>query len=145
MNLSQYLGQTVLVVNVASKCGLTPQYAGLQKLHEQYAKEGLAILGFPCNQFGGQEPGSANDIREFCTTNYGVQFDMFSKIEVNGNNACDFYKYLKAQKTAPKGPGDVDWNFEKFLINRNGEVVARFAPSEEPSALVDAIRQQLAK
>lgn len=145
VELSKYLGKTVLVVNVASECGLTPQYEQLQALHEQYAEQGLAILGFPCNQFGGQEPGTAQQIQQFCQANYGVDFDMFAKVEVNGAGACDLYKYLKAQQTEPKGPGDIKWNFEKFLLNRQGEVVARFAPNVKPSddSVTSAIEQQL--
>jgi glutathione peroxidase len=145
VKLSNYLGKAVLVVNVASECGLTPQYSGLQDLHEKYAEKGLAILGFPCNQFGGQEPGSADEIQHFCQENYGVEFDMFAKVEVNGENTCALYKHLKGQDTSPKGPGDIKWNFEKFLVSRTGEVVARFAPSVKPAdtGLVDAIKQQL--
>jgi len=142
-----YKGKVLLVVNVASKCGLTPQYKDLQALHEKYAAKGLCVLGFPCNQFLQQEPGSASEIREFCTTKYGVQFDMFEKIEVNGDGACALYKHLTALPTLPKGSGDISWNFEEFLIGRDGKVVARFKPQTKPTdpELVKAIEAGLAK
>lgn len=132
VELSSYQGKVVMVVNVASQCGLTPQYEQLQSLHEKYKDKGLAIIGFPCNQFGKQEPGSADEIRDFCTKNYGVSFDMFAKVDVNGNEACPLYKHLTSLDTKPKGEGDITWNFEKFLIDRNGKVVARFAPRTKP-------------
>ena len=130
--LSEYQDKVVVVVNVASKCGLTPQYEKLQSLHEKYAEKGLAVLGFPCNQFGGQEPGSEEDIMTFCSDNYGVEFDMFSKVDVNGESACDFYKHLTSLDLEPKGAGKVSWNFEKFLVDRNGNVIARFGPRTDP-------------
>jgi len=133
VDLSQYLGKVVLVVNVASKCGLTPQYEQLQAVHEKYAEKGLAVTGFPCNQFLSQEPGNADEIRQFCTKNYGVSFDLFAKIEVNGDDACPLYKYLTSLETKPAEKGKISWNFEKFLINRQGEVVARFAPRTKPN------------
>ena len=136
VDLSQYRGRVVMIVNVASECGLTPQYKQLQTLHEKYSDRGLAILGFPCNQFGGQEPGSAAEIRHFCRVNYGVEFDMFSKIEVNGDGASDLYKYLKSVPTSPKGPGDISWNFEKFVLDRAGQVVGRFEPGTRPGRSV---------
>lgn len=147
VELSKYQGKVLLIVNVASKCGLTPQYEQLQALHRKYAKQGLAVVGFPCNQFLGQEPGTAEQIQEFCRVNYGVQFDLFAKVEVNGDGACPLYKYLTALKTKPKGPGKISWNFEKFLIGRDGEVVARFAPKTKPDApeVVKAIEAELAK
>lgn len=147
VNLAGYLGKVVLVVNVASKCGLTPQYEQLQTLHEKYARRGLAVLGFPCNQFREQEPGTADEIRQFCQTNYGVTFDMFAKIDVNGEGACGLYKHLAALDVKPKGKGPISWNFEKFLIGRNGEVVARFAPKTKPDDpdLVRMIEAELAK
>jgi glutathione peroxidase len=146
VELSKYEGQVLLVVNVASECGLTPQYKELQALHEKYHDQGLAVLGFPCNQFGSQEPGDAQEIRQFCTKNYGVKFDLFSKIEVNGEKAAPLYKYLTQLELQPKGPGKVSWNFEKFLINRKGEVVARFDPQTKPNAaeLVKQIEELLA-
>ncbi len=129
----KYEGKVILVVNVASRCGLTPQYEALQELHEKYADKGLAVLGFPCNQFGGQEPGSAEDIQAFCKENYGVEFDMFAKIDVNGDKACDLYKHLTKLDTKPQGSGKISWNFEKFLIGRDGEVIARFSPRTKPT------------
>lgn len=145
--LSTYRGKVVLIVNVASKCGLTPQYRQLQALHKKYGPQGLAVLGFPCNQFRQQEPGTSREIGEFCRTKYAVTFDLFAKIEVNGDGACDLYKYLTALDTKPKGPGVVTWNFEKFLLSRQGEVVARFAPTTKPDAkeILAVITAELAK
>ncbi|MBW3597729.1 MAG: glutathione peroxidase [Planctomycetes bacterium] len=141
----KYDGKAVLVVNVASQCGLTPQYEGLQALHEKYGEKGLAVLGFPCNQFGAQEPGTEAEIVKFCKDNYDVDFDMFSKIEVNGEGACDLYKRLTGEDA--KEPGKISWNFEKFLIGKDGQVLARFAPRVEPDdpQLVQAIEKELAK
>ncbi len=143
--LKQFDGKVCLVVNVASKCGLTPQYKGLQTLHESYGAKGLAVLGFPCNQFKGQEPGSADEIQSFCTENYGVSFPMFSKIEVNGKGAHPLYQWLTQEDTSPEGPGDVQWNFGKFLIGKDGSVLARFEPTTEPDdpALVAVIEAAL--
>jgi glutathione peroxidase len=132
--LDAYRGKALLVVNVASECGLTPQYAGLQSLHQEYGGRGLTVLGFPCNQFGGQEPGTEADVKTFCTTQYGVTFPMFSKIEVNGPRRAPLYQWLTGQPTQPDGPGDVAWNFAKFLVDRTGRVVARFAPQTTPGA-----------
>jgi glutathione peroxidase len=132
--LQTYAGKTLLVVNVASQCGLTRQYAGLQKLYEEYRDRGLEVLGFPCNQFGAQEPGDEAQIKSFCETNYGVSFPMFAKIEVNGGGRHPLYAFLTAQNTAPDGPGDIQWNFAKFLCDRSGHVVARFAPTTAPAA-----------
>lgn len=145
--LNKYQGKVVLIVNVASQCGLTPQYEQLQALHEKYSGKGLAILGFPCNQFGKQEPGTSIEIRDFCTENYGVEFDLFEKVEVNGDGACPLYKHLTGLKTKPKGPGKVAWNFEKFLLNRKGEVIARFQPRTKPDAaeVVELIERELQK
>ena len=147
VELKQYAEKVLLVVNVASQCGLTPQYKRLQLLHEDYAKEGLAVLGFPCNQFGQQEPGTADDIRQFCTANYNVTFDLFEKINVNGQSADAFYKHLTSLVTKPEGPGNISWNFEKFLIGRHGKVVARFAPGIQPDApeVIKVIRRELAR
>ena len=144
--LGAHAGKVLLIVNVASKCGLTPQYAGLEKLHETYAARGLAVLGFPCNQFGGQEPGSEAQIADFCTTNYGVKFPMFSKLEVNGETRAPLYAWLTQEQTQPDGPGDVLWNFAKFLVGKDGKVVARFNPRVAPDApeLVAAIEKALA-
>ncbi len=147
VDLGKYEGKVVLVVNVASKCGLTPQYEQLQALNEKYVDKGLAIIGFPCNQFGAQEPGTADEIRQFCQANYGVTFDMFAKIDVNGESACPLYKYLTSLDTKPKGEGKISWNFEKFIIGRNGEVVARYEPKTKPDdpTMVKLIEMQLEK
>lgn len=146
VELSKYAGKVVVVVNVASQCGLTPQYTDLQAVYSKYKDQGLVVAGFPCNQFGGQEPGSSKDISEFCTKNYGVTFDMFGKVDVNGDKACDLYKYLTAQETKPQGPGKISWNFEKFLIGRDGKVLARFSPRTQPDApeVIEAIEKALA-
>lgn len=147
VDLSAYQGKVVMIVNTASKCGLTPQYEQLQDLHEKYSGQGLAILGFPCNQFKGQEPGSNAEIRKFCSANYGVEFDMFSKIEVNGDGAASLYKYLKSVSTEPQGPGEISWNFEKFVLDRSGNVVARFQPRTRPDdpAVVGLIESKLSE
>ena len=146
VNLAKkYDKKVVLVVNVASRCGLTPQYRQLQQLHKKYATKGLSILGFPCNQFGRQEPGSSEEIQAFCKKNYGVEFDMFEKIEVNGDQACDLYKHLTTLDTKPKNAGKISWNFEKFLVGRDGEVIARFGPRTAPDdkKLIAAIEAAL--
>ena len=147
VDLGKYQGNVVLIVNVASHCGLTPQYKQLQALSEKYAKDGLVILGFPCNQFHQQEPGTATEIKQFCQAKYGVTFPLFAKVEVNGDGACDLYKYLTALNTPPKGAGKVSWNFEKFILGRNGQVVARFDPRTKPDApeVVKVIEAELAK
>ena len=132
--LGDYEGKALLIVNVASQCGLTPQYAGLQELHDHYADKGFAVLGFPCNQFGAQEPGSPDEIAAFCETSYGVTFPLFSKIEVNGQGRAPLYSWLTSQATKPDGPGDIKWNFAKFVVDRTGAVVARFDPSTTPTA-----------
>ena len=133
VDLSKYKGKVVLIVNVASQCGNTPQYKDLEALHEKYGSDGLAILGFPANEFGKQEPGSDTEIAEFCEKNYGVKFDMFSKVVVKGDGQCDLYKYLTSKDTDPKFAGDVKWFFEKVLICRNGVIVNLFAPGLSPS------------
>ncbi|WP_329328341.1 glutathione peroxidase [Streptomyces luteogriseus] len=145
-DLSQYAGKAVLVVNVASKCGLTPQYTGLEKLHEQYAGRGFSVLGVPCNQFLGQEPGDADEIAEFCSATYGVTFPMTEKVEVNGEGRHPLYERLTGFADAEGHSGDIRWNFEKFLVGRDGRVVARFSPQTEPDAaeVVAAIEAQLA-
>ncbi|MGA2621846.1 MAG: glutathione peroxidase [Thermoguttaceae bacterium] len=147
VDLTKYQGKVVMVVNVASKCGLTPQYKQLQALYEKYEKQGLVILGFPCNQFLHQEPGTAEEIQQFCTVNYGVTFPLFAKVEVNGKGACDLYKYLTALDTKPTGKGKISWNFEKFVIGRSGEVVVRFSPRTTPDAaeVVKVIEAELAR
>lgn len=144
-SLSAYAGKAVLVVNVASKCGLTPQYAGLQKLHDSYGARGFEVLGFPCNQFMGQEPGTAEEIRAFCDRKYGVRFPLFAKIDVNGANRAPLYQWLTSQPTQPESPGDIQWNFGKFLVDKQGHVIARFNPRVAPDApeLVAAIEKAL--
>ncbi len=138
--------KTLLVVNVASKCGLTPQYAGLEELHKRFADQGFAVVGFPCNQFGGQEPGSADEIAQFCSANYGVTFPMFEKIEVNGPGRHPVYEELTVTPDADGEAGDVQWNFEKFLVGQDGSVIGRFRPMTAPDApeLVAAIETSLA-
>ena len=145
--LSTYHGKVVLVVNVASKCGLTPQYEGLEALYEKYGKDGLVVLGFPANEFGKQEPGTDVQILEFCTSKYDVTFPMFSKVVVKGEGQCELYQFLTSEKTNPKFAGPISWNFEKFLINRQGEVVGRFTPRTKPDApeVLSAIETELAK
>lgn len=147
VDLSQYHGKVVLMVNTASKCGLTPQYAQLQALHEQHAEAGLAVLGFPANNFGRQEPGTDEEIGDFCEQNYGVSFDMFSKVSVKGEDICPLYAFLTGEQTNPQFPGPIRWNFEKFLISREGQVVARFSPRTRPDAeeVIAAIQAELAK
>jgi glutathione peroxidase len=144
-SLGDLAGQTLLVVNVASKCGLTPQYTGLEQLHERYAGRGFSVVGFPCNQFGGQEPGSAEEIQEFCSTSYGVTFPMFEKIEVNGPDRHPVYSELTAVPDADGEAGDIQWNFEKFLVGPDGEVLARFRPMTTPEdpGLISAIEANL--
>ncbi len=145
--LSKYQGKVVMMVNVASKCGNTKQYKPLQALHEKYAEKGLAILGFPANDFGSQEPGTSEDIAAFCEKNYGVKFDMFSKITVKGDAQHPLYKFLTAQETAPQPAGEIKWNFEKFLIGKDGRIAARFAPKTQPNSeeVIKAIETELAK
>ena len=133
-DLAQYAGKAVLIVNVASKCGLTPQYSGLEKLQAQYAERGFTVLGVPCNQFLGQEPGSAEEIAEFCSATYGVSFPMTEKVEVNGEGRHPLYERLVGFADAEGHTGDIRWNFEKFLIGRDGKVVARFSPQTEPES-----------
>ena len=133
-SLGDYRGKVLLVVNVASKCGLTPQYEGLEELYRANKDRGLEVLGFPCNQFGGQEPGTEADIKSFCSTKYDVTFPMFSKLEVNGDGRHPLYSWLTSQDTQPDGPGDIQWNFAKFLIDREGNVVARFSPTHKPGS-----------
>ncbi len=147
VDLAQYQGQVLLIVNVASECGYTPQYRGLQALYSKYAPDGFAVLGFPCNQFGQQEPGTADQIATFCQRRYGVTFPMFEKVAVNGPNQCGLYQHLTAKDTNPRSAGPIQWNFEKFLLARDGKVVARF-PSHvapESKALVEAIERELAQ
>ena len=137
-SLDAYVGDVVLVVNTASKCGLTPQYEGLEALYRKYAGQGLVILGFPCNQFMGQEPGTAEEIAEFCSVTYDVSFPLYGKLEVNGPSESPLYSWLKAEH-----PGDIEWNFAKFLVGRDGKVIQRFAPTVVPADLAPAIEQAL--
>jgi glutathione peroxidase len=143
--LGDYEGKALLIVNVASQCGLTPQYAGLQELHEQYADKGFAVLGFPCNQFGAQEPGSPDEIASFCETSFGVTFPLFEKIEVNGEDRHPLYEELTSHADDEGEAGDIQWNFEKFLISPEGTVAARFRPRTEPESpeIVEAIEARL--
>src|SRR6266850_472382 len=145
--LAEFRGQVLLVVNVASKCGLTPHYQGLQSLYDEKKGRGFAVLGFPCNQFGGQEPGSNADVKSFCATTYGVSFPMFAKIDVNGAGRAPLYAWLTGESTQPDGPGDIAWNFTKFVVGKDGKVKARFNPRVEPgdAALRDAIEDALAE
>lgn len=142
-DLSEYRGQVLLVVNTASKCGFTPQYAELEELHKSYEEKGLKILGFPCNQFGRQEPGSSDEIGEFCQLNYGVSFPMHAKIDVNGGGAHPLYRHLTGEARGLLGTRSVKWNFTKFLVSRDGQVLGRFAPTKTPLQLVDEIKKAL--
>ena len=147
VDLSQYKGKVVMIVNVASECGLTPQYEQLEAMYEKYSDKGLVVLGFPCNQFGRQEPGTEAEIAQFCSNNYKIKFPLFAKVEVNGNGAAPLYKYLTALDTRPQGKGKISWNFEKFVVGKNGQVTARFAPTTVPDApeVVAVIEAELAK
>jgi len=147
VDLAKYAGKVVVFVNVASKCGYTKQYAGLEKLYKTYKDKGLVIVGVPCNQFGAQEAGTNKEIRTFCTSTYDVTFDMLAKVDVKNSTACDLYKYLTAQETTPLGKGDVKWNFEKFVLDRKGNVVGRFGSSVAPESkeFVSLIESALAK
>jgi glutathione peroxidase len=140
--LKQFEGKVLLIVNTASACGFTPQYKGLEALQKAYGSRGFSVLGFPCNQFGRQEPGNAAQIQQFCASNYAVSFPMFDKIDVNGDNAHALYKFLKSEKSGMLGPS-IKWNFTKFLIDRSGKVVARHAPTTTPKALKKEIEALL--
>jgi glutathione peroxidase len=133
-SLGHYRGKALLVVNVASQCGLTPQYRGLEELHEAYGARGLAVLGFPANEFGAQEPGTDAQILEFCSTRYDVKFDLFAKIRVKGAGIDPLFAFLTSKETNPASPGDIKWNFNKFLIGRDGAILARFEPQVEPTS-----------
>lgn len=139
--LANYRGKALLIVNVASQCGFTPQYAGLQALQEQFKDQGFAVLGFPCNQFGSQEPGTEKEIKSFCETSFGVNFPMFAKVDVNGANADPLWRYLKESKPGLLGTEAIKWNFTKFLVNKDGQVIKRFAPNDAP----ESIRPDVAK
>ena len=143
VSLADYRGHPMLIVNTASKCGFTPQYEGLEQLYRAHKDKGLVVLGFPCNQFGAQEPGSADEIGAFCQVNYGVSFPMFAKIEVNGAGAHPLYNFLKGEKAGILGTKRIKWNFTKFLVNRDGKVVGRFAPTTKPADIEQAIAKVL--
>lgn len=137
-------GQVVLIVNTASECGFTPQYDGLEKLYEQYKDRGFTVLGFPCNQFGGQEPGAEQEIQEFCRTSFGVEFPLYKKVDVNGLHTHPLWEWLKTQKLGPNG-ADIGWNFTKFLVDQSGQVVARYEPATEPAEITADIEDLLEK
>jgi glutathione peroxidase len=143
--LATYRGQVMLIVNVASKCGFTPQYKGLEELYAKYKEKGLVILGFPCNQFGSQEPGAETEIKSFCSINYGVTFPMFAKIDVNGDNEHPLYAFLKAHKGGLLGFDGIKWNFTKFLVDRNGVVLDRYAPTTTPASMEADVVKALGK
>ena len=143
VKLDSYKGKALLIVNTASECGFTPQYKGLEALHERLAGKGLVVLGFPCNQFGAQEPGEASEIESFCEINYGVTFPLFAKIDVNGADAAPLYQYLKKEKPGLLGSEAIKWNFTKFLVDREGHVVERYAPNVEPEAMGGDIQKLL--
>lgn len=147
VDLAKYKGKVVMFVNVASQCGYTPQYKGLQALHAKYSKQGLVVVGVPCNQFGGQEPGTAEEIKTFCQANYGVEFDMLGKVDVNGEGQCELFKHLTSKETAGEHAGKVKWNFEKFLVGRDGKIVGRYRSNVAPESatLTKAIEEALAK
>lgn len=144
-DLSQHKGKVVLVVNVASKCGFTPQYKGLEELYQKFKNQGLVILGFPCNQFGFQEPGSDSDIQQFCSMTYNVTFPVLGKVDVNGASASPIYQFLKEQAPGLLGIELIKWNFTKFLVGKNGEVIKRYAPNTEPADIATDIEKALSK
>ncbi|KFI07425.1 glutathione peroxidase [Massilia sp. BSC265] len=145
MDLSAWRGKVLLIVNTASACGFTPQYKGLEELHRQYGERGLVVMGFPCNQFGKQEPGTEDEIGAFCEKNYGVSFPMFAKVDVNGDDAHPLYKHLKGEKPGVLGTEAIKWNFTKFLVGRDGEVVKRYAPQTAPAEIAGDIEKLLAQ
>jgi glutathione peroxidase len=142
--LSQYQGKVLLIVNTASQCGFTPQFAGLEALHQQFGERGLQVLGFPCNQFGGQDPGSNDEIAQFCSLNYGVTFPMMAKIDVNGAQASPLYQWLTAEAPGILGTKAIKWNFTKFLLGKDGQVIRRYAPQDKPQDLARDIEAALA-
>lgn len=143
ISLDKYQGQVVLVVNVASKCGFTPQYKGLEELYEKFKDKGFTVLGFPCNQFGAQEPGSEQEIQQFCELNYGVKFPLMAKIDVNGDSTDPVYKWLKESAPGLLGTEMIKWNFTKFLVGRDGNIIKRYAPKDEPQDISDDIQKAL--
>ena len=142
--LNQFKGQVMLIVNTASKCGFTPQFGGLEELHKTYAGKGLAVLGFPCNQFGSQDPGADGEIAEFCQVNYGVTFPMMGKVDVNGPKAHPLYKWLSAEAPGLLGSKSIKWNFTKFLVGKDGQVIKRYAPTDKPADLAKDVEAALA-
>lgn len=143
LDLSEKQGKVLLIVNTASKCGFTPQYDGLEKLYEQYADKGFEVLGFPCNQFGGQEPGNADEIAEFCKVNFGVTFPLMQKVDVNGTHASPLFDWMKAEAPGLMGSKGIKWNFTKFLIDRDGNVVKRYGPADAPATISRDIEKLL--
>lgn len=143
-SLADYQGQVLLIVNTASKCGFTPQFAGLEKIYEKYKDRGFEVLGFPCNQFGGQDPGSNNEIGAFCQRNYGVSFPMFAKVDVKGPEAHAIFRYLTREAKGILGSQNIKWNFTKFLVGRDGKVLNRYAPTTKPESLEEDIEKALA-
>ena len=143
-SLNDYKGKVLLIVNTASKCGFTPQFAGLEEMYEKYKDQGFEILGFPCNQFGKQDPGSNDEIMEFCQLNYGVSFPMFGKIEVNGSGADPLFKHLKKEAPGTLGTEGIKWNFTKFLVDTDGNVVKRYAPTDKPKVIEKDVKKLLA-
>ena len=144
MALSQFKGKVVLIVNTASKCGFTPQFGGLEELHKSYADKGLVVLGFPCNQFGSQDPGADGEIAVFCQVNYGVSFPMMGKINVNGPAAHPLYKWLSAEAPGLLGSKSIKWNFTKFLVGKDGQVIRRYAPTDKPADMTNDVKAALA-
>jgi glutathione peroxidase len=142
--LKKYQGKVLLIVNTASACGFTPQFGGLEELHQQYGKKGLVVLGFPCNQFGAQDPGSNDEIAQFCQLNFGVSFPMMAKIDVNGPDADPLYQWVTAEAPGLLGSTAIKWNFTKFLIGKDGQVIKRYAPNDEPAKLASDIEKALA-
>ena len=143
VKLDRYKGKVMLIVNTASECGFTPQYKGLEAMYEKLHDKGLEVLGFPCNQFGGQEPGSEKEIEQFCELNYGVTFPMFAKVDVNGDKTAPLYKFLKSEKPGLLGSEAIKWNFTKFLVDREGNVVKRYAPNDTPEAIAKDVEKTL--
>jgi glutathione peroxidase len=143
IDLKQKLGKIILVVNTASKCGFTPQYEGLEELFQQYREQGFEVLAFPCNQFGGQEPGNASEIAEFCKVNFGLTFPLMEKVDVNGDDASPLFDWMKAEKPGLMGSTAIKWNFTKFLIDREGNVVKRYAPTDAPKSIAKDIEKLL--